>query len=370
MHAVGQRLDERADARGHAVGQDAHVGRGRATRSANAPGRWMPMSVRRGHRFSWPARHSRHSPQPAERVDGDPRAVPRARAVAGRDDHAGELVAHDQRRRAVAHVAEVALDLRAADPDRLGAHDQLVRRRDRAARSAPRSSSVPARATRSPAWRHLLTSAAGHVPRWRTWPSSSTWRSPRSTATSPTRRVASTGAMPDEEVHAFVNDLDRPVGTHLYGRRLYEVLVAWETMDTGPDQDPVIRDFAADLAGGRQGRLLADARVGREREDADRARVRPRGGPADEGRGASATSPSAGPSSPARRIRAGLVDECHLLALARSSWAAASARSPTTSAGSSSCSTSAASPTASSTCITARPSSCPTAGPTRGAAWP
>ena len=46
---------------------------------------------------------------------------------------------------------------------------------------------------------------------------------------------------PDEEVHAFVNDLEREVGTHLYGRRLYEVLVAWETMD---DDEPVMRDYA------------------------------------------------------------------------------------------------------------------------------
>jgi dihydrofolate reductase len=48
-------------------------------------------------------------------------------------------------------------------------------------------------------------------------------------------------SMPDEEVHAFVNDLERPVGTHLYGRRMYEVLVVWETMD---DPAPVARDFA------------------------------------------------------------------------------------------------------------------------------
>src|SRR5919199_659733 len=50
--------------------------------------------------------------------------------------------------------------------------------------------------------------------------------------------------MPDEEVHAFVNDLERPIGTHLYGRRMYEVLRAWETMDTGPDQPAAIRDYA------------------------------------------------------------------------------------------------------------------------------
>src|SRR5436190_9216301 len=51
-------------------------------------------------------------------------------------------------------------------------------------------------------------------------------------------------AEPDEEVHAFVNDLERPIGTYLYGRRMYEVMVAWETMLDGADQKPVIRDFA------------------------------------------------------------------------------------------------------------------------------
>src|SRR5436190_9241437 len=50
-------------------------------------------------------------------------------------------------------------------------------------------------------------------------------------------------AEPDEEVHAVVNDLEREVGTYLYGRRMYEVMVAWETMAVD-DQPPVIRDFA------------------------------------------------------------------------------------------------------------------------------
>ena len=50
-------------------------------------------------------------------------------------------------------------------------------------------------------------------------------------------------AAPDEHVHAFVNDLERPIGTHLYGRRLYEVMVAWETMDVR-DEPPVMKDFA------------------------------------------------------------------------------------------------------------------------------
>jgi dihydrofolate reductase len=47
-------------------------------------------------------------------------------------------------------------------------------------------------------------------------------------------------AAPDEEVHAFVNDLERPVGTHLYGRRMYETMVPWETM---ADAAPVMRDY-------------------------------------------------------------------------------------------------------------------------------
>ena len=51
-------------------------------------------------------------------------------------------------------------------------------------------------------------------------------------------------AAPDREVHAFVNDLTRSVGTYLYGRRMYEVMSAWETMSTLPDQPPAIRDFA------------------------------------------------------------------------------------------------------------------------------
>jgi dihydrofolate reductase len=51
-------------------------------------------------------------------------------------------------------------------------------------------------------------------------------------------------AAPDEEVHAFVNDLERSVGTYLYGRRIYEVMVVWETDQTLADQSPVMRDFA------------------------------------------------------------------------------------------------------------------------------
>src|ERR1700748_48109 len=51
-------------------------------------------------------------------------------------------------------------------------------------------------------------------------------------------------AAPDEEAHAFVNDLERPVGTYLYGRRMYETMVYWETVSTGPEQSAPSRDYA------------------------------------------------------------------------------------------------------------------------------
>ena len=51
-------------------------------------------------------------------------------------------------------------------------------------------------------------------------------------------------AAPDEEVHAVVNDLERRVGTYLYGRRMYEVMVAWDDPDTVLDQPAVMHDYA------------------------------------------------------------------------------------------------------------------------------
>jgi dihydrofolate reductase len=50
-------------------------------------------------------------------------------------------------------------------------------------------------------------------------------------------------AAPDEEVHSFVNDLERPVGTYLYGRRMYETMVYWETAHALADQRPCSREF-------------------------------------------------------------------------------------------------------------------------------
>ncbi|HEV3212049.1 MAG TPA: dihydrofolate reductase family protein [Acidimicrobiales bacterium] len=48
---------------------------------------------------------------------------------------------------------------------------------------------------------------------------------------------------PDEEVSSFVNELERPVGTYLYGRRMYETMVYWETASSLPDQSPSEQDF-------------------------------------------------------------------------------------------------------------------------------
>lgn len=50
-------------------------------------------------------------------------------------------------------------------------------------------------------------------------------------------------SVPDEEVHAFVNDQERPIGTYLYGRRLYETMRAWETLNT-EEQSAAVRDYA------------------------------------------------------------------------------------------------------------------------------
>ena len=51
-------------------------------------------------------------------------------------------------------------------------------------------------------------------------------------------------AAPDEEVHEFVNHLEGSAGTYLYGRRLYETMVFWETAQTIADQPSAIYDFA------------------------------------------------------------------------------------------------------------------------------
>ena len=52
-------------------------------------------------------------------------------------------------------------------------------------------------------------------------------------------------AAPDEEVHSFVNDLERAAGTYLYGRRMYETMLYWENAYLAPNQPAFVRDFAS-----------------------------------------------------------------------------------------------------------------------------
>jgi len=117
-------------------------------------------------------------------------------------------------------------------------------------------------------------------------------------------------AAPDPEVHAFVNDLEREIGTYLYGRRLFEVMAAWETLELD-GAPPEIADYAgiwrsaekvvfsssldaATSARTRIEREFDPVAVRRWKETADR----------DLSVG--------GPELAAAALRAGLVDECHL----------------------------------------------------------
>ncbi len=118
-------------------------------------------------------------------------------------------------------------------------------------------------------------------------------------------------AVPDEEVHAFINDLDRRVGTYLYGRRMYETMVGWETDPTLADQSPLMRDFAqiwqaADkIVYSKTLEAVSTTRTRIER-DFDPEAVRQMKFLA--GRDLIV----GGPELAAQAFEAGLVDECHL----------------------------------------------------------
>jgi dihydrofolate reductase len=117
-------------------------------------------------------------------------------------------------------------------------------------------------------------------------------------------------AAPDAEVHAFVNDLERPVGTQLYGRRTYDFLVAWETWDTAGEPDH-IRDWATIWR-------AADKVVyskSLERPTSARTRIERDFDPEAVSRMKAAADRDltvGGPELAAEAIRAGLVDEIQL----------------------------------------------------------
>ncbi len=50
---------------------------------------------------------------------------------------------------------------------------------------------------------------------------------------------------PDEEVHTFINNLERPIGTYLLGRRMYQIMTFWEAVPNLQDEPLCIQDFAA-----------------------------------------------------------------------------------------------------------------------------
>lgn len=115
---------------------------------------------------------------------------------------------------------------------------------------------------------------------------------------------------PDEEVHGFINDLERDIGTYLYGRRLYEVMVAWETMDT-TDEPPAMVDYTAIWQAADKvvfSRSLDAASSARTRIERDFDPETVRGWKASSTRDLSV----GGPELAAVALRAGLVDEYHL----------------------------------------------------------
>jgi dihydrofolate reductase len=116
---------------------------------------------------------------------------------------------------------------------------------------------------------------------------------------------------PDEEVHAFVNELQRTVGTQLLGRRMYEVLAVWDTIDTGPDQEPVMREFAELWRAADKvvySRTLGSVSTARTRLDRDFDPEAVRALKAEADRDLTV----GGPGLAEQALRAGLVDDVHL----------------------------------------------------------
>jgi dihydrofolate reductase len=118
-------------------------------------------------------------------------------------------------------------------------------------------------------------------------------------------------AAPDAEVHAFVNDLERPIGTYLYGRRMYETMVYWETVSTGTDQPAVARDYAEiwraaeKIVYSRSLETVSSARTRIERDlDPDAVRRLKEASAADITIG--------GAELAGQALTLGLVDECQL----------------------------------------------------------
>lgn len=112
-------------------------------------------------------------------------------------------------------------------------------------------------------------------------------------------------AAPDEEVHGFINEQERPIGTYLYGRRMYETMVYWETatghIGASADYAPIWR--AAD-------KVVYSTTL--QSTGSTRTRLERRFDPADIQRlkaGSDKDISIGGPTLAAAAVRAGLVDE-------------------------------------------------------------
>ena len=132
---------------------------------------------------------------------------------------------------------------------------------------------------------------------------------------------------PDEEVHAFINDLERGIGTYLFGRRMYETMLYWETAPDVPDLVAVAQDFTAIWQAADKvvysTTLTAPSSVKTSLErhfDPEEIRRLKASASRDLGIG--------GPGLAAHAFGAGLVDEFHLFVVP-SWWAAAPRRCPT-----------------------------------------
>jgi dihydrofolate reductase len=117
-------------------------------------------------------------------------------------------------------------------------------------------------------------------------------------------------AAPDEEVHAFVNDLERPIATYLYGRRMYDTMAFWETA-AGREEPAVFRDFAEIWRAAQKivySRTLQAASSARTRIERDFSP-----GAIRELKSASGSDMTIGGAELAgQATAAGLVDECQL----------------------------------------------------------
>lgn len=118
-------------------------------------------------------------------------------------------------------------------------------------------------------------------------------------------------AMPDDEVHTYINDLMRSTGTHLYGRRMYETMMVWETDPGLAASSPLMADFAAIWQAANKivySRTLETVSTRKTRIERDFDPMAIRRLLAD----AQHDILIGGPNLAAQAFRAGLVDECHL----------------------------------------------------------